>query len=77
MELLQDSMHEDLPVLLDPSSTNNYDSDLDVHSGPGIDSSGVISINPVTVLGAGRIDPFAHYPIKMNTGELWLIDQGT
>ncbi|KAH7306113.1 hypothetical protein BKA65DRAFT_601851 [Rhexocercosporidium sp. MPI-PUGE-AT-0058] len=32
-------------------------------------------ISPITPLGAGRIDPFANYPIKMNKGELWLIDQ--
>lgn len=37
---------------------------------------GLASSSPMTVLGASRIDPFANYPIKMNEGELWLIDQG-
>ena len=32
--------------------------------------------NPMSVLGEGRVDPFASYPIKMNKGELWLMDQG-
>ncbi|KUJ07837.1 uncharacterized protein LY89DRAFT_742603 [Mollisia scopiformis] len=36
---------------------------------------GLAPSSPMTVLGAGRIDPFADYPIKMNEGELWLIDQ--
>ncbi|KAL2068635.1 hypothetical protein VTL71DRAFT_14972 [Oculimacula yallundae] len=35
----------------------------------------VVTISPITPLGAGRTDPFANYPIKMNRGELFLIDQ--
>ena len=31
--------------------------------------------SPTTVLGAGRVDPFNNYPIKMNDGLLHIIDQ--
>lgn len=36
----------------------------------------IVPISPITPLGAGRIDPFTNYPIKMNREEQWLIDQG-
>ncbi|KAH9207786.1 hypothetical protein DL95DRAFT_415304 [Leptodontidium sp. 2 PMI_412] len=35
----------------------------------------IVPISPITPLGTGRIDPFTNYPIKMNRGEQWLIDQ--
>lgn len=35
-----------------------------------------VAYNPVSILGAGRVDPFASYPIKMHRGEMWLLDQG-
>jgi hypothetical protein len=34
------------------------------------------AISPLTILGAGRVDPFAKYPVKMNVIEYWLIDHG-
>jgi hypothetical protein len=34
------------------------------------------SISPMSIVGQGWVDPFAKYPIKMNPGEKWLIDQG-
>lgn len=46
------------------------------HHAPQTISLNLALSSPVTPLGAGRIDPFANYPIKMNNGELWLIDQG-
>ena len=33
-------------------------------------------ISPLTILGAGRVDPFANYPVKMDITEYWLIDHG-
>ena len=33
------------------------------------------SLSPMSILGAGRVDPFANYPIQMNREEEWLIDQ--
>ncbi|KAH7377943.1 hypothetical protein BKA64DRAFT_687582 [Cadophora sp. MPI-SDFR-AT-0126] len=33
------------------------------------------SISPVTVLGAGRVDPFGNYPIKITQTEQWLLDE--
>ncbi|PVH71667.1 hypothetical protein DL98DRAFT_596735 [Cadophora sp. DSE1049] len=72
---LQGSMHGTLPVMLDSSSANSSSSSPDMSSKPDIHVSGPVPISPVTILGAGRVDPFANYPIKMNRGELWLIDQ--
>jgi hypothetical protein len=34
------------------------------------------TISPLTILGAGRVDPFANYPVKMDITEYWLIDHG-
>ena len=34
-----------------------------------------IPVGPMSILGAGRVDPFANYPIQMNREEKWLIDQ--
>ena len=34
-----------------------------------------LTLGPMSILGAGRVDPFANYPIKMNREEEWLIDQ--
>ncbi|KAE8452290.1 hypothetical protein EG329_000990 [Mollisiaceae sp. DMI_Dod_QoI] len=31
--------------------------------------------SPITVLGAGRVDPFISFPINMNPGEQYLMDQ--
>lgn len=31
--------------------------------------------SPMSILGTGRVDPFANYPIQMSREEKWLIDQ--
>jgi hypothetical protein len=33
------------------------------------------TFSPMSILGAGRVDPFANYPIRMNREEKWLLDQ--
>ena len=33
-------------------------------------------ISPLTILGAGRVDPFANYPVKMDITGYWLLDHG-
>lgn len=37
--------------------------------------SSLVSSSPWSALGAGRVDPFANYPIQMRREEEWLIDQ--
>jgi len=33
--------------------------------------------SPVTILGAGRVDPFGNYPIRITKTVQWLLDEGT
>ena len=35
----------------------------------------LIGPSPMSILGSGRVDPFASYPIQMSREEEWLLDQ--
>ncbi|KAG4438503.1 hypothetical protein IFR05_006026 [Cadophora sp. M221] len=72
---LHGSMHGSPPVMLNTPSANRSSQCPQDASEMDNFPSNLLPISPITPLGAGRIDPFASYPIKMNRGELWLIDQ--
>ncbi|CZR67426.1 uncharacterized protein PAC_17325 [Phialocephala subalpina] len=68
------SLHEFSYDLRSPNATNGNVSNPQSQPGTSF-ASGLVPSNLMTTLGAGRIDPFANFPIKMNGGDLWLIDQ--
>ncbi|KAF8859223.1 hypothetical protein BDZ45DRAFT_368044 [Acephala macrosclerotiorum] len=57
-----------------PSQGSLHEPSSQFDSGSSL-ASGLAPRNLITVLGAEHTDPFANYPIKMNEGELWLMDQ--
>jgi hypothetical protein len=58
------------------SYTRSVDSPIEIDDDEDETSPSKAATSPLTVLGAGRVDPFANYPVTMNRNEYWLIDHG-
>jgi hypothetical protein len=71
---------DEVPIMNNRERTSSFDSSMgsaiEIEDDEEDYPRPKAAISPLTILGAGRVDPFANYPVKMDITEYWLIDHG-
>lgn len=70
-----DDCNQSTPQLTESPASSSSPSDSLDSQDEKVTSPRICLCSLVSILGQGRVNSFENYPIKMNTGEQWLIDQ--